>query len=216
MPTVIEIYQKYNIMPQLQLHQLRVAGVAKLICDNFPDQLDTDGVIKACLVHDMGNILKFDLTLFPESLAPEGLVYWENVKKEISQKYKTKDEHEVTRQIAKELNLPTGIQDYLNSVGFLQTSSNVLHDHYENKICCYADMRVTPFGIVSAQERLAEGKKRYQGTSHAFLSDDQFDQFAKDLIALEEQIFKKTRITPDYVTDQTAANIIDELKTFSF
>jgi len=30
-----QIYDKYQIMPNLQEHMLRVAGVASIICDNY-------------------------------------------------------------------------------------------------------------------------------------------------------------------------------------
>ena len=41
MMKIIDIYKKYSIPPQLQLHQLRVASVAKLICDNLTIPVET-------------------------------------------------------------------------------------------------------------------------------------------------------------------------------
>ena len=64
--TILEIYEKYKIMPQLQEHQLRVASVAKTICDHLLVPVHTDHVVSVCLLHDMGNILKFDLQKFPQ------------------------------------------------------------------------------------------------------------------------------------------------------
>ncbi|KKU46745.1 MAG: hypothetical protein UX64_C0002G0001, partial [Microgenomates group bacterium GW2011_GWC2_46_7] len=56
-----DLYQKYQIMPQLATHMLRVAGVGKLITDSWNDrELATKSVI-ACLVHDLGNLAKFRL-----------------------------------------------------------------------------------------------------------------------------------------------------------
>ena len=77
---ISEIYRKYRIPPQLQLHQLRVASIAKYICDNLKVPVDIEEVVSADLLHDMGNIIKFDLSLFPEYLEPEGLEYWQGVK----------------------------------------------------------------------------------------------------------------------------------------
>ena len=31
--TILEIYEKYKIMPQLRTHMLRVAAVGKIVCD---------------------------------------------------------------------------------------------------------------------------------------------------------------------------------------
>ena len=41
-------------MPGLQLHQLRVAAVGKLICEHLKKPVRTKDVVVACLFHDMG------------------------------------------------------------------------------------------------------------------------------------------------------------------
>ena len=60
MKTPREIYTAYKIMPNLQLHQLRVAAVGKLICDNFNPPaggtVNERGVILARLFSHMGKI----------------------------------------------------------------------------------------------------------------------------------------------------------------
>ena len=83
---ISEIYEKYQIMPQLQNHMYRVAGVASVICNNFSKPVDKNSVVSACLLHDMGNIIKSDLNLFPEYLNEKGLSYWKNLKKEFIKK----------------------------------------------------------------------------------------------------------------------------------
>ena len=70
--TILEIYEKYKIMPQLRTHMLRVAAVGKIVCDavnekvkqNRGEFVNTKNVVTACLLHDMGNIIKFDLNYF--------------------------------------------------------------------------------------------------------------------------------------------------------
>jgi 5'-deoxynucleotidase YfbR-like HD superfamily hydrolase len=57
-------------MRNLQLHQLRVAAVGQIICESIPDFDETEEVVTTCLLHDMGNIIKFDLNYFPEFLEP--------------------------------------------------------------------------------------------------------------------------------------------------
>src|SRR3954452_25294278 len=99
MKKVSEIYSEYKIMPALQQHQLRVAAVAAMICDSLPGT-DKETVVIACLFHDMGNIIKSDLSYFPEFVQPEGLEYWEKVKQEYIQKYGS-DENAATKEIAK-------------------------------------------------------------------------------------------------------------------
>jgi len=58
---ISEIYEKYQIMPQLQLHMFRVAGVASLITENLEKKIDTNSVIFTALLHDLGNMAKIKL-----------------------------------------------------------------------------------------------------------------------------------------------------------
>jgi len=58
--SVWEIYTAYTVLPSLQLHMLRVAAVAKVICDNWIwEDFDKEATMTSCFLHDMGNILKF-------------------------------------------------------------------------------------------------------------------------------------------------------------
>ena len=52
----------------------------------------------------MGNIIKSDLTVFPEFREPEGLDYWQNVKDDYVKKYGT-DHHAANAIIAREIGL---------------------------------------------------------------------------------------------------------------
>src|SRR3989344_7719535 len=99
------------IMPSLQLHMFRVTSVAQIICESLGENVilvseahpesgswtsqddAKNNILSACLLHDMGNILKFNLDLFPEFLQPEGKEYWQKVKDSFEKKY-GKDEHE--------------------------------------------------------------------------------------------------------------------------
>jgi 5'-deoxynucleotidase YfbR-like HD superfamily hydrolase len=85
-------------MQNLQDHQLRVAAVASIICDSFDFLINKEKIIKVCLLHDMGNIIKFQLDYFPELNKPEGLEYWQNVQKEFIAKYGP-NEHNATMKI---------------------------------------------------------------------------------------------------------------------
>jgi len=213
MRTVQQIYSDYKIMPSLQLHQLRVAAVAKIIVENFQEILDKEPIIFACLFHDMGNIIKSDLNYFPEFLKPEGLEYWQDIKKDYIKKYGS-DEHLATKKIAKEINLPNSTLACLNRIGFSNAITNEISDSFENKICNYSDMRVGPYGILSMEERISEGHKRYENKKHSIASDN-FDSLVYSLRKIEKQIFSKTNIKPDEITDKKIESVIKELREFT-
>lgn len=56
---IIEIYKKYHLPENLQMHMLRVAACSNLIIDNWNGpEIDKEAIIRASLLHDMGNMAK--------------------------------------------------------------------------------------------------------------------------------------------------------------
>ena len=210
---ITELYSKYKIMPQLAAHQLRVAATAKIICDSFRIDLHVHEVVSACLLHDMGNILKFDLSYFPEFVEPEGLVYWEGIKKEFAKRYGA-DEHAATLAIAKEIGVSALTYEYIEAVGFRNIRRNQEDPSFEKRICGYADMRVGPRGVLSLEGRFAEGKARYANRYPSERDAEEFKIKSEGWKAIERQIFKNTSITADAVNDITIEKYFSTLKNF--
>lgn len=56
---IIEIYNKYHIPENLQMHMLRVAACTNLILDNWIGKaIDRKAITRVSLLHDMGNMVK--------------------------------------------------------------------------------------------------------------------------------------------------------------
>lgn len=210
MKSISSIYSEYKIMPMLQLHQLRVAAVAKAICGSISMPLNSESVIKVCLLHDMGNIIKSDLMYFPDFVKPLGLEYWQQVKDEYIKKYGN-EEHAATEKICKEIGLSDLEFEYLHAVGFSKAKEVMLTDSLEKKICCYADQRVGPHGVLSLEERLAEGKKRYANKLNKAIASGRFDELADALKEVQKQIFSHSSIKPESITDEVVQEYISEL-----
>lgn len=222
MKTPREIYAQFRIMPGLQLHQLRVAAVGKLICDNFSSRggsasggkkpINTHDVVLACLFHDMGNIIKADLTQFPQLLEPQGKEYWEGVKKERIAKYGP-DTHKASVAMAKEIGLPEVVVSYVDGVRFTAIPSLAGSDSFEPKIIQYSDLRAAPFGILPLQERLEEAQKRYVGkTGGGALNEvNTYPVAIRGALEVERQIFSHATIIPEDITDASIAPIVEEL-----
>jgi len=234
--TIKEIYEKYYIMPNLQLHQMRVAAVAWQIADNIDVSsthihpsfkkkegegrgFDIPDLITACLLHDMGNIIKFDLTLFPEFLEPQGLEYWQKVKDEFIEKYGN-EEHQAIYSIAKEIGISDKAFEILNSIGFSKTIENLKNDDMSSKIACYSDHRVTPKGVVGMEQRIEEGRERFKMNKK--IPKEQEEKYIKDfeetklaMIQLQKQVFDNCKIKPNEITDDSITSYLNKLENFS-
>ena len=199
-------------MPNLQMHQLRVAGVVSQLCDSLNLEVTKETLIITCLLHDMGNIIKSRLDYFPEFIKPEGLGYWQNVKDEFIQKY-GEDEHEATVQIIKELGLPERV---VNLAGENRFSYMCKHSEAEDlmqKLIHYADGRVGPHGILSYDERMNDANKRYKNHKLS-VEEEERDRLVNCGREIEKYIFSHSTIKPEDINDESIAPMIEELKNF--
>ena len=214
MKTPREIYSAYKIMPSLQLHQLRVAAVAKLLCEGCTKPINEHDVILACLFHDMGNIIKSELSYFPDFTEPEGVEYWERVKADFVEAYGT-DSHTANIAIAKEIGFSSGVLALLDGVGYSRIEAVVASPSFELKLCQYADTRVGPRGVLSQDQRLAEGRKRYVARNKDYYdTDDGFENLSRAARELEQQIFSETTIQPEDINDAAIEPLIEELREY--
>jgi hypothetical protein len=214
MRTAREIYDEYNIMPSLQLHQLRVAAVGKLVCEHFTQPVNKNDVVLACLFHDMGNIIKSDLALFPDFTEPEGLGYWQKVKEDFVRRY-GKNVKVAISAIAREIGLPAAAISLIEGVGFSKLKDIQSEDSFERKIVEYGDCRVAPNGVVSIEERFLESRKRYAFRYPSMEETDVFyDAFTRAGMEIEKQIFAQAMIVPGDVNDTSVAPLIEELREY--
>lgn len=220
---ILEIYKQYKIPPNLQEHQLRVAAVGSIISDNINVEVDKNNLVKACLLHDMGNIIKFDLTIFLEFLEPEGIDYWRKVKDEFIDQY-GEDEHVATYSIMKELGVSEKVERLVKASGFSKAESLYKSENFAEKIVFYSDARVTPHGIGTLSQRLEDGTKRYvknqqskgvkteQGRKNAKWDLDLFNRLSEFVRKLEVQIFSESNINPEDINNDTVEKVIPKLR----
>lgn len=202
-----QIYEKYQIMPQLATHMLRVAGVGKLILAGWKDPIDSDLVIRTLLLHDMGNITKFNLSdawqkKMKGADTTMDLPHWRTVQQEFWDRY-GKDTHGATNAIISEL----GQQDVLTVLEQEHTGyatgdeSQILRQSDPAQIFAYCDVRVTPSGVVPMKERITDLHKRY-GRELPW-----YDFLYK----LEEQVREQTTIDLDSIDEHDVEPLFDEL-----
>lgn len=208
-----EIYDAYRIMPNLRDHQLRVASVAQLIAENASG-IDARTVVLAALFHDMGNILKFELSYFPEFVEREGRAYWEGVKEEYRSKYGA-DHHAASVAIAREIGLPERVVHIISGVTFTNLIDIRDSADMEQKVVDYADMRVGPHGVLSLQERLGEAHQRYL-TTHPdeALRGAEYEGLATAAIDIEKQLFAICAIHPEDITGGSIGPLMERLAEY--
>ncbi len=196
-----QIYERFEIMPQLQTHMLRVAGIAKLITHDWDDREIAAACIKTCLLHDMGNMAKFILN---NPIIPiDNLDYWIQNQKKFWQKY-GHDAHAATDTILKEMGLDVYAR-YLEEEGAIYSIDPTLQDFQRAKlpviILLYADLRVATDGVVPLQTRIDDLAHRY-GKSRA-------EQ--KWGVMLEKHIQTLCNIKVDEIVESDVVPLYDEL-----
>lgn len=209
--TITNIYEQYQIFPELQLHQLRVAAVAMQLIEAMEaagQKLDKENVILACLLHDMGSILKANFELFEYS--PEQVLKWQQVKNIFRQKYGSTPD-EATLSIVRELGISQKVIDILQQLGFdkinhLSTSS------LEAQLVQYADARVGPYGVVSLQERMIDLFNRYQ--DRPVFDKEKWQQGAIFSEQLENNLFKPIELSPNQINDHSIQASIEDLRLY--
>lgn len=218
MKKITEIYEKYDIMPNLKDHMLRVGAVAYLICENIEPSLVNEkekrDIVETCLLHDMGNIVKSDFTLLSPSKSSDlrDIKYWEDKKEEYIRRY-GKDDHEATMKILKEMRLNEDLILLSDKNRFSLTCENLYDPDFKIKIIQYSDFRVGPRGVISFLERMEDARKRYEHIPKFTLGNER-EKLTNCGKELEKQIFLKCKIKPEDINDLTVAPIIKELENF--
>ena len=201
-----DLYAKYHVMPQLQTHMLRVAGVGKIVAESWKNKCDTKFTTDLCLIHDMGNIVKFDLVNTNDGMFGkiENVESWQKIQAEYRDKY-GKDAHDATIGILTDAGL-SQFESYINeeeTLYFAEASEEKLAEaRVESIILMYSDCRVTPSGVVSYRERVNDLKDRY-GTRSKTWYDWTF--------WFDEWIQKQVEIDLGSITEASVLPLFDEL-----
>lgn len=192
---ICDVYKKYEIPPNLQEHMFRVAGIGCLIATNWiEERVDVDLVVRTCLLHDMGNIIKFDLSdATAKKFKLENVKYWRKVQKKFINKY-GKDSHEATYGICEELK-QHDVLEILKEESYVynHAQDKILETSPESQILLYSDVRVVPLGVVPLKTRIDDLHNRY-GNSYSH-----FDF----LYVLEKFLQEKSKIDVVGITEES-------------
>ena len=205
---ILEIYNKYHLPENLQMHMLRVAACSNLIIDNWNGPyIDKQAIIRVCLLHDMGNMVKIQEN---ESKDIEFL----KIRKEYFDKYGTND-HEINLEIGKQEGLTEKELKILDGKRSRKNEETLKSNSYERKICAYCDQRVALDGVVSIKERLEDTKVRYKNKPLSVWSNEEKANHLIDCsLGIEKQIMEHCILNLDDINDRTIKKYIEKLKKY--
>lgn len=200
---IFEIYEKFKIPLNLQEHMFRVARLCLYINDHWTGKaLNNDLIVKGALLHDLGNIVKFNLEKHPKLLDKDhpNIEYWKNVQKKTIKKYGP-DDHKVTRKMLEEINISKKLKDIISTKRFGNSPKTEKSKDWELKILYYADLRSGPFGILPLKERLDEALPRLE----KYKNLANLNNFIKACEDIEKQIQVNLDIKVSEITEKRIA-----------
>ncbi len=205
---IIEIYNKYHLPENLQLHMLRVAACSNLIIDNWKGQeLDREAIIRVCLLHDMGNIVKI-----PEEFSDDE--EFKKIRRKYFEKYGTND-HEINLEIGQIEGLSKDELTILDGKRSRKNEETLKSSSYEIKICAYCDQRVAPDGVVDLKARLEDAKVRYKDKPLSVWSNEEKANYLIDCaLGIERQVMDCCTISIKDINDVSIEKYINDLKKF--
>jgi len=196
----LDVYNHFGIPQNLREHMLRVTRVGILISDQWKETIDRDLIIKAGLVHDLANIVKFKLE--PGSSL-------EAKQKEMIAKYGSND-HDATAKMLHELGVDEKLIEIVQGKSFGNAIEVAVSTNWPLKILFYSDMRVVPTGVVDLETRLNDVVTRLE----KYRNDPNKDKLIESAREVEKQIQEKTAMDLSKINVKLVAEGMEQLLGF--
>ncbi len=168
--TTQDVYLQFGTPKNLQQHMLTVTALICSVRDHWVgEKIDWDHLVAAGLLHDLGNVIKFDLDRFPALLGDElsRIDFWREEQKKLINKYGN-DDHTATGKMLDELGVKPEIKDTILTKSFGNIIQSSKSANWLPKILQYCDLRTAPNGLMTLDERVGDIKERldkYAGRS---------------------------------------------------
>ncbi len=219
--TAQDVYQHYHLPQHLQQHMLLAAAVGQTIIKSWrkcgKTKLNKDLIITTLLTHDMGNIIKFDLS-HPLgknlSRTEKNHNYWEKLQQAFIDRYGLRAD-QANIKILQELHLPNESIQILENHTFEQLPKIISSQNWEEKIVFYGDLRLTPNGLANVEERIQDLKNRYQDRDLDWKQNNLVEQRTKQCLQLEEQLNQKTKFNLRKLSNKKLKDLTTKLTAYS-
>lgn len=190
--TIQDIYNHYTILPSLQQHMLRVGAFTISILNSIRKSnisINEQSCISTALLHDLWNIVKFDMSLYPQLFEPKWLAYWTKRKNETLETYWFPADM-ATLAMIDSLNLQPWTKQLVNT--FLHNHfHNALHDWLplEVLIIHFADMNIWKEGYLHRRQRCKKLWKRHM--RNKWYSQSKANKVVQELMTACSTVEKK-------------------------
>lgn len=197
---IVDIYKKFGIPPNLQEHMLRVYGIVCFVEEHWKgeEKIDWELAKTVALLHDMGNVVRFDFDNHPEFLGDEqkNVEHWKQVQKEVIAKYGT-DDHEATRQMLQEVQVGDEAIEIILGKSFGNAVATKDSNNWPLKILLYADLRTLPQGIGTLEERIQDVRERMP----KYVARPDFEDLVSASREIESQLQTNLSVPVSEITD---------------
>jgi hypothetical protein len=192
-----EVYAQFGIPLNLQEHMLKVSNIARLIAEGWKEELDKTKLVRASLVHDLANIVKFKLDPGSDLIDKQ---------KETIEKYGA-DDHAATEKMLRELGLEEDLIKVVQMKSFGNAIEVAQSDNWILKILFYSDMRVVPSGVVDLETRLNDVVTRLE----KYRTHPQKNELMQSARDVEKQVQAMTETNLSGITESTASTGMEDL-----
>ncbi|MBP9816181.1 hypothetical protein KBD09_03015 [Candidatus Woesebacteria bacterium] len=211
-----DIYDQYTIPPILQKHMYTVAALGTHIASSVKDsslRIEKDVITEALLLHDMGNIVKFDLSR-PGLLKEDELDYWRNIQAQFVEKY-GKGDHDATILVLRELGVSNMIIHFMELSKSIEAALSAIERDMNFAIMFYADFRVGPYGILPLDARIDDLLVRYKDrVEHFWSQEEKAEQMRTTMKKVEAKLQKHCSISVKDIEDADVAFILTALSSY--
>ncbi len=194
----------------------RTAAVGELIVDAWrgSGRPSADDVVAALLLHDLGNIVKFNFSggdLW-EGFSREEILGWRSVRDDVAAAYSSSDDHVVTNAMVRDIGAPAKVGFLVENMLLEKMPQILSSGDVALKVLAYSDQRVSPGGVVRIGERFMDLRRRYRGRQPGrFGAEDE-----RMALELEAQIMRMTDLTPGQLDDAAVLPYIGRYGTVRF
>lgn len=178
--TIKELYAVAKVPPNLARHMLETATVGDAVLSRWiGSPIRSDALRKSLLVHDLGNLVKFQRPFLGEWSSSQE--YWMTVQDALRSRFGL-SAYDATLGLIREMSIDAEVTHLVEELCRLQQNEIPLGEvSWEVRIAEYADLCVSPAGIVGTQARIADIKERYQDSV-----TDHINRHTEELLALIE------------------------------